>query len=48
MNKRIPLTTGVPHIQEKALTHDIEKIGKKIPGVKDIKTRVIPFAPYSE
>jgi cytidylate kinase len=47
-NGVVSVTTGAPYIQEEALTHDIEKIGKKIPGVKDIKTRVIPFAPYSE
>jgi cytidylate kinase len=47
-NGVISVTTSAPYIQEKALTHRIEDIGKKIPGVKYIKTRVIPFAPYGE
>ncbi|MFC1534776.1 cytidylate kinase family protein, partial [Thermodesulfobacteriota bacterium] len=35
-------------LQEQPLARNIEKIVSKIPGVKDIKTKVIPFSPYGE
>jgi len=34
--------------QQSPLIHDIEKIAKEIPGVRDVKIDVEPIVPYSE
>lgn len=37
-----------PLLQQEPLTHEVEKIVKTIPGVKEIKTDVLPITPFSE
>ncbi|MBU2497837.1 MAG: cytidylate kinase family protein [Proteobacteria bacterium] len=39
--------TEAPILQEHALIRDIERISKNVPGVKEVKSKVLPPGPYS-
>ncbi len=40
--------TEAPVAQEQALSHELERISKKIPGIKDFRVNVLPITPYCE
>lgn len=40
--------TEAPVAQEQALSDDLEKISRSIPGIKDFKVNVLPMTPYCE